>query len=169
LVRRLQEVDQQLTNEATKKKIEYAIKKSIAEAVNSADFRRELVDIIQKEQEKLKEFVVAQIRDQKESVIEYELQIQEKIKMNHHLEHTINENNKKISEQHDKLSDLSKDAEQEKLRELEKIQREKEDQKRREDQARLMELQQKAEEENVKSVILNKNKARPSVTFSFFG
>jgi len=32
-----------------------------------------------------------------------------------------------------------------------------------------MELQQKAEEENVKSVILNKNKARPSVTFSFFG
>jgi len=100
LVRRLQEVDQQLTNEATKKKIEYAIKKSIAEAVNSADFRRELVDIIQKEQEKLKEFVVAQIRDQKESVIEYvrkeqELQIQEKIKMNHHLEHTINENNKK--------------------------------------------------------------------------
>jgi len=89
--------------------------------------------------------------------------------MNHHLEHVINENNKKIAEQHDKLSDLSKDAEQEKLRELEKMQREKENQKRREDQARLMELQQKVEEENVKSVILNKNKVRPSVTFSFFG
>jgi len=172
--RRLQEVDQQLSDEATKKKIEYAIKKAIAETVNSTDFRRELIDLIQKEQDKLKEIVIAQIRDQKETVVEYvrkqqEVQIQEKIKIKQQLELAIKENNKKIAEQQERLFGLTKDAEQERIKELERIQREKEEQKRRADEARLLELQKKVEEEKAKNVMLNKNKTRPSVTFSFFG
>jgi len=171
---RLQEVDQHLSDEATKKKIEYSIKKAIAESINSTDFRRELVEIIQKEQDKLKDIVIAQIRDQKEAVVEHvrkqqEVQIQEKIKIKQQLEIIIYENNRKIAEQQEKLFGLTKDAEQERLKELERIQREKEEQKRRADEARLIELQQKAEEEKAKSVILNKNKNRQPVTFSFFG
>jgi len=85
------------------------------------------------------------------------------------LELIIKENNKKIAEQQEKLVELSKDAEQERQVELERVLREKEEQKRREDEARLRELQQKVEDDKEKNVILNKNKARQSVSFSLFG
>lgn len=67
--RRQKELEEQLQAEETKKKVEYAIKKAISEQVHNPDFRRELVQLVQKEQEKLKEFVVNAIRDQKDMIV----------------------------------------------------------------------------------------------------
>jgi uncharacterized membrane protein (DUF106 family) len=97
------------------------------------------------------------------------LEIKEKETLKDKLEQTIIEYEHKVALQREKLTSLAKDAEIERQKERDRIQREKEERKRKEDEARLRELQLKAEEERAKSVILNKNKVRPAVTFSFFG
>eukprot|EP01125_Pyxidicula_operculata_P017113 TRINITY_DN595_c0_g1_i6.p1 TRINITY_DN595_c0_g1~~TRINITY_DN595_c0_g1_i6.p1 ORF type:complete len:129 (-),score=36.13 TRINITY_DN595_c0_g1_i6:153-539(-) len=128
------------------------------------------MDLIRKEQDKLKEFVMNQVRDQKDLIVQYELEIHEKIKAKEQLEKIIEENNKRIAAQQEKLTEIAKDHELERLKELEKINKEKEEQKRKEDEARLKELEKRQEIEDQKNVIVNKGgKSRPALSFTLFG
>jgi len=163
----------QLIEEA-KTKLEQAIRKSISDFIQSPEFMAELNEKIQFENNQIKEFFLAHVQGQRDMVLEFVKEqqgndVNEKIKAKEQLEIILEQNNKLIAQQQEKIAVLSTKSDVERKYELERFTREQEDQRQREDEARLLEVKRRVALEQQKESIINKNKKRGNFSFSLTG
>jgi peptidoglycan hydrolase CwlO-like protein len=129
--------------------------------------------LIEKEKEDIKAMAISQISTLHTQVIEQvrrdqETLVQEKIQEKLRLEQVIEENQKKIAQQQQQLAEQLVQLEQARKQDEERKRREEEEARRREDEKRYLDLKRQLEEEEQKKTILNKNNARPKLSFSLF-
>jgi len=166
-------------------RIRETIKKSYLDAMKSTEFRRELLQLIQKEQDKLKQSVLLATRDSRDVLIKAEMDYRDIQALVAKQEAIIKKKEQTIADCQRDLNRLRgvknpedeaeiKRWEEEKEKEEKRKKFEEDEARRKKEEERLIELKKKREQEEAdaeekKLILSSKRNSRQIVSFSMFG
>ncbi|KAK0590201.1 hypothetical protein LWI29_023898 [Acer saccharum] len=143
--RRQLEAELKLIDEETARRVEEAIRKKVAESLNSEEIKLEIQRRLDEGRRRLQDEVAAQLEKEKEeALIEARRKEEQARREIEELEKMLEENQRRVEESQRKEAEEQQRREEERYRELERIQREKEEamhrKKQQEEEERLNQM-----------------------------